>query len=763
MSPTRMRLHISGIVQGIGFRPYVYRLARAFGLTGFVLNNTRGVEIEVEGGKPAVDAFAAELQAKAPPLARIVGIRQESIPARGETDFAIVKSQHDTDKATLISPDISICDDCRNELFDPADRRYRYPFINCTNCGPRYTIIKDLPYDRPLTTMSVFDMCAECRSEYENPADRRFHAQPTACPRCGPQLSLLDENGAPVDTSAPVTALVQRLQAGQIAAIKGIGGYHLAVDAENEDAVKRLRRRKMREAKALAIMIVSVEQARRFCNIDKTEQEVLESPQRPIVLLRKKASPSTLAESVAPGNPWLGVMLPYTPLHYLVLEKSLNALVMTSANLTDEPIAYQNAEAQTRLRNIADCYLTHDRDIYLRADDSVLRVIEQTPNMLRRSRGFVPIPVFLKRKLPPILAVGAELKSAICLSKGNRAFVSQHIGDLKNKETFDYFEQTVGHLSAMLDITPECIAHDLHPDYLSTFYAQQQNVRLCGVQHHHAHAVSCMAEHGIEHTVIAVCYDGTGYGADGAVWGGEVLLADYRKFTRAAHLQYVRLPGGNSAVKEPARMAMSFLHEIYRGDLAACPASLVKQYSAEQMAVLQKMLQSGINAPFTSSCGRLFDAVAALLNVRHQVAYEGQAAIELELLAHAAPPCSATYPAPIEACAEGNIIATPVLLRSIVEDIAAGTPREVIAAQFHNSVADFTAEVCQSTGRSHGINEVVLSGGVFQNFYLLTKTVGLLRARGFKVYYHTIVPPNDGGIALGQLMISQARLGGEEN
>src|ERR1035441_10443536 len=618
----RRQIEVSGIVQGVGFRPYVYRLAIGRHLRGTIRNTSAGVTIEIQGPAETVQDFVEHLPAEVPPLARITGFTVNEVPCVAmqigdnhdpDQDFRIVHSRAGEEVRTLISPDVAICPDCLREMFDPTDRRYRYPFINCTNCGPRFTIIRDIPYDRPSTSMAMFQMCPACLAEYENPLDRRFHAQPNACWECGPRVELWDKSGRRIECRDPIVEAVSGLHAGLVVAVKGLGGFHLAVDATNAAAVALLRQRKRRVEKPFAVMVPDFVTAQEVCEIEDAARTVLQSIQRPIVLLPKK-TPSVIPAEVAPFNRYLGIFLPYTPFHYLLLaEGGFKALVMTSGNLSEEPIAIDNREAVHRLHGLADYFLVHNRDILLRCDDSVVRVAGGVTRQLRRSRGFVPVPVFLKDDQPSVLAVGGELKNAICLTKGKHAFLSQHVGDLENAESYSFFHEAIEHLERILEIRPEIIAYDLHPDYFSTKWAlQQSGVQLVGVQHHHAHIASCMAENHLEGRVIGFALDGTGYGTDGKIWGGEVLIAGYEDFERAAHFEYVPLPGGSAAILEPRRMAISYLFHHFGRDFWGLDVPFTRRLDRGRTETLLRLMQSGINSPLTSSCGRLFDAVAAL-------------------------------------------------------------------------------------------------------------------------------------------------------
>ncbi len=748
----RRRLTVTGVVQGVGFRPFVYGLAQEHGLTGFVGNDSQGVFIEVEGPPQALDAFRRALEEQAPPLAHIEGVAVEAIPAQHDQAFTIVHSQAQPTASTLVSPDVCICDDCLRELFDPQDRRYRYPFINCTNCGPRFTIIRDIPYDRPLTTMADFAMCPACQAEYDDPGDRRFHAQPNACPECGPQVWLESRDGRRIP-GAPIPTAQALLAQGRILAVKGLGGFHLACDATQDGVLARLRERKGRVDKPFAVMARDLAQVRRVAHLSPQEEALLTGRERPILLLAKR-EPSPLSELVAPGNRFLGVMLPYTPLHYLLLtgeeSQAPPILVMTSGNHSDEPIVVGNQEARERLAGLADAFLMHDRPIHARCDDSVVRIFQGVELPVRRSRGYAPFPVKLPWELPPILAVGGELKSTFCLTKGPFAFMSQHIGDMENLETLVAFGQAVAHFQHIFRAEPVALACDLHPGYLSTRWAQEHvgDRPLLQVQHHHAHIAACMAEHGLEgqEPVIGFSFDGTGYGPDRAIWGGEVLVADYRGYRRVAHLAYVPLPGGDAGVKRPYRMALAHLWAAgvdWQEDLppvTACPPP--------ERRILAQQLARGIQAVPTSSMGRLFDAVAALVGVRQRVTYEAQAAMELEALA--APEEEGHY----AFARSGDVFHAGPVIQAIVADLRAGVPVEVIAARFHNGVARLILELAQALRGETGLARVALSGGVFQNVTLLERAVALLRGDGFQVLTHRQVPPNDGGLALGQAVVA---------
>jgi hydrogenase maturation protein HypF len=752
---------ISGIVQGVGFRPYVYQLASRFGLAGYVLNTGQGVDLEVEGTETDIESFFETLLTEPPPLAHIASVTRRDLPPKGHRSFQIMKSRAGEERSTLIPPDVCICADCLSELHNPHDRRFRYPFINCTNCGPRYTIIRDIPYDRPKTTMNAFTMCEACRAEYQDPTNRRFHAQPNACWDCGPTVRLRDGAGNPVSSPDPVSLAIHRLASGQILAIKGLGGFHLAVDASNHRAVTRLRRRKHRQEKPLAVMVKDLDTAKSLVHVNAIETQLLCSPQRPVVLLKKRRS-NGLSPQVAPRNRFLGIMLPYTPLHHLLMEGPYKALVMTSGNISEEPINIRNEEAVTNLNGVADAFLVHDREIHLRTDDSVTRVVGEIPRQIRRSRGYVPRPVFLSEDLAemaPVIAVGAEVKNTICLTKENRAFLSQHIGDMENLETYDFFLQTIDHLKRILEIRPAVLARDLHPDYLSSGYAREQtDLPIIEVQHHHAHIVSCLAEHGLAGPVIGLAMDGAGYGPDGHIWGGEILLADLTSFHRAAYLDYVALPGGDTAAKSPRRMAIAYLEKAYGNGLFDLPIPFLKGLDRQEAAVVVQMIRRGLNTPLTSSCGRLFDAVSSLLNIRHRNSYEGQAAVELE---HAQRGKGVkAYSFGKQKTEDGWVMLTLPIIRSIVEDLSKGISRGAISRRFHNTLVSMFTDMCCTIRMETGIDAVAMSGGTFQNATLLTGLTRSLAQCGFKVYSHALIPTNDGCLALGQAVCGGLLYGG---
>ena len=749
------RLQINGIVQGVGFRPFVYQLAIHYGLTGEVANTATGVSLVLEGPRSRIRHFIDDLPAKKPPLAHIVEVRTAAEALTGFTSFSIGESRSNASRTTLISPDVWVCEDCLEEMRDPGDRRFRYPFINCTHCGPRYTIIDDIPYDRPKTSMRRFTMCPLCQAEYDDPRDRRFHAQPNACPVCGPRLTLCDARGVALEQVDPITAAADRIKAGRIVAVKGLGGFHLVVDATRAGAVERLRRRKHREEKPLALMCADLDRARAIALLGEPEENLLRSIQRPIVVVQKRQW-TPIAESVAPRNRCFGIMLPYTPVHHLLMDAGFAALVMTSANVSQEPIAIDNAEAFARLAGVADDFLVHNRDIYLRSDDSIVRYSAGHMRPIRRSRGYVPAPVFVKHDLPPVLACGAELKNTICLTRGRQAFVSQHIGDLENRATEDFFRLTVDHLKRILDINPILLACDLHPDYRSTRFARAcDGIPWIEVQHHHAHIAACMAENQADGPVIGLAFDGTGLGPDGTIWGGEVLVAEYHGFSRAAHLTTVPMPGGAAAIREPWRMALSHLRDAFGEGLHELNLPLLTAADRHPVAVLLQMMEKRINSPPTSSLGRLFDAVAAITGLRSRAAYEGQAAMELEMIADEAE--SGCYRFAWEG--EGTLrIATAPIVRAVVRDVRKGVAAAVVSARFHNTLILLFQQLCRHLRGTTGINQVALSGGVFQNSRLLTGLTVALEKNGFDLLTHRLVPANDGGISLGQAVVAAAHV-----
>ncbi|WP_046470687.1 carbamoyltransferase HypF [Allosalinactinospora lopnorensis] len=752
----RCRLRVEGIVQGVGFRPFVYALATRYRLTGQVGNDTQGVYVEVQGAPERVAGFRADLVSQAPPLAVVERVKAETIACRSDNGFRIASTDSAGRRRILVPPDTATCDDCLRELFDPADRRFRYPFTNCTNCGPRLTIITGVPYDRRATTMAGFAMCPDCSAEYHDPDDRRFHAQPVCCPECGPRARLMDSDGAEAAGEDPVEEAARLLRTGHIVAVKGLGGYHLAVDAESEAAVRELRARKDREGKPFAVMVSSLEAADELCDVGEEEARVLSGPQRPIVLLRRRSG-SGLANDVAPGDRHLGLMLPYTPLHHLLARAFPRPMTLTSGNISDEPICHTEAGALSRLSGIADYLLTHDRPIHTHADDSVVRVVRGREYPVRRSRGYVPVPLTLPAPTErPVLGCGSELKTTFCLAAGDRAFLSQHIGDLENYETLHAYTTGIERFQRLFGIEPAVVAHDLHPEYLSTKYAvDRTGVEVVGVQHHHAHIAACLADNAETGSVIGVALDGLGYGSDGTLWGGELLVADLTGFERRGHLEPVPLPGGAAAIREPWRMAASYLDAAYEGD-PPDDLPMVHRNAARWESVLA-VARTGVNAPLTSSAGRLFDAVSALAGIRDRSSYEGQAAIELEQSADLGE--TSAYTAAITGTDPLRIHGTD-LVRDVVDDLRDGAAPGTVAARFHNGFVSAIARACFKLSLESGICTVALSGGVFQNVLLLCRLRDELEQAGLRVLTHRNVPANDAGISFGQAAVAAARAGG---
>jgi hydrogenase maturation protein HypF len=748
----RHQIEVRGIVQGVGFRPHVYALANRLGLSGFVQNRRGCVCIEVEGEPAALDRFVSELRTHPPETARVDSIRCLARPLVGEDSFFIRGSETVRAGQASVAPDVAVCKACVKELFDPGNRRFRYPFISCTQCGPRLTIITAAPYDRARTTLRSFPLCSLCRAEYDDPLDRRFHAQTIACVSCGPRLTLLDRDGAALKTDDPINTFAAALKQDRIGAIKGLGGYHLCCDAANPASVELLRLRKGREEKAFALMVADLAAVEQLCCIKAEERTALCSSQAPIVLLQKKASARlAIADAIAPGNPELGVMLPYTPLHHLLLQAvSPAALVMTSGNRSDEPLAYRDEDALQRLEGIADLLLTHDRPIHVRCDDSVLRIVDRQISPIRRARGFAPAPIPLPFSCPrPILAMGGQLKATFALGTGSEAFVSHHLGDLDHLDAYRAFEQDLALYRELLGIEPQVVAHDLHPDYASSRFATACKPPTVAVQHHHAHLASCLAEHGLKEPAIGVILDGAGLGTDGAIWGGEFLVGGYRGFRRAAHLRYVRMPGGETAAREPWRMAVAHLLD------AGCGLeALSMRVPTATLRTVARMIERNINAPRTSSMGRLFDAVAALCGIRMRSSYEGQAAMELQWRAMQS--CDTeVYPWDLSKNGGGCLILdTRPMIREIATDVAGGTSAPEIARRFHLTVVQWIVQICDHIRKDSGLDRVALSGGVFMNTWLSTEVVSQLSQRGFTIFTHREVPANDGGLSLGQLAVA---------
>jgi hydrogenase maturation protein HypF len=751
--PTRKKITITGIVQGVGFRPFVYNRACEYHLSGHVVNTPQGVEIEIEGPAANLESFMHDLKESAPPLAVYRKISATTLAPLGENAFTICHSDSSGVTTALVSPDAAVCKECINELFDPADRRYHYPFLNCTNCGPRYTIIENVPYDRPRTAMRNFKMCARCQAEYDDPANRRFHAQPNACPVCGPQLLLRDCNGESIaEKYAALHEAVKLLGAGKILAVKGLGGFHLAVDATDDAAVLRLRKRKGREEKPLAVMVADVQSIKKICSISNREEQLLASPQSPIVLLRKSRD-CGLSEHVAPDNDYLGVMLPYTPLHHLLMREFGKPLVMTSGNFSEEPICIANEDAFKRLGTIADGFLFHNRDIYTRADDSVLIHLAGQDRFVRRSRGYAPQPIKVKSKGVPILAVGGELKNTVCVVKDDEAFVSQHIGDLVNVEAVSFFTETITHLQKVFAVDPQIIVHDLHPDYLASRWAQEQdNVQKIAVQHHHAHLAACLAENREDGPAIGLIMDGTGYGADGTVWGGEVLLGDGKEFKRYACFEPMPLPGGDAAIRSPWRSAVGYLSETFAG---ALPDLAFLQ--GHDTALVMEQVAKKINCPRTSSCGRLFDVVAAMSGGRQIIRYEAQAAIEF--MQAAGDVLSDEHFHYDFSTNSENLIYMSVhsVIKSVVQALQTGMALPEISRRFHKTLVCLLVDIAKKAREDNGISTVALSGGVYQNHLLFENIIPALEHEKFKVLTHKLLATNDGCIAFGQAIVGRNR------
>ncbi len=751
----RLRVVIRGAVQGVGFRPFIYRLATDLGLTGWVQNSTKGVFIEVEGGREQLERFLLRIERERPPRSFIQSLESSFLEAVGYETFEIRHSDDSGEKSVLILPDIATCADCLQDTFDPNNRRFRYPFTNCTNCGPRFSIIETLPYDRPHTTMKVFPMCRMCQAEYENPMDRRFHAQPNACPECGPHLELWDSAGKIL--ASHDDALLQAayaIQEGKIVAVKGLGGFHLMVDARHEEAVERLRQRKHREEKPLALMYPHLQWVKAHCEVSELEARLLTSPESPIVLLKRRSERAELAPSVAPRNPYLGIMLPYTPLHHLLMAELDFPVVATSGNLSDEPICIDERDALTRLGKIADLFLVHDRPIARHVDDSIVRIVMGRELVLRRARGYAPLPIHLGAAVPLTLAVGAHLKNSIAISLGQDVFISQHVGDLETAEAFGAFCRVIVDCERLYDLKPQSIACDAHPDYLSSKYARQRGLPLTRVQHHYAHVLSCMAENELtKEPVLGVSWDGTGYGLDGTVWGGEFLWATQTSFRRVGHLRTFPLPGGEQAIKEPRRTALGLLYEIF-GDALFSLRELppLEAFSLAERKLLQRMLQQKLNTPRTSSAGRLFDAVASIIGLRQETKFEGQAAMELEFALHGVK-TDEVYDFQIARAQLGDegeaiLLDWEPLVHGVLADMQSHISVSKISAKFHNTLVEMMVVMAKRVGEER----VVLTGGCFQNIYLTERAVERLRGEGFRVYWHQRVPPNDGGIALGQVV-----------
>lgn len=739
----RIKVYIQGVVQGVGFRPFVYRLANELGLKGWVNNSAQGVWIEAEGADQTLRLFLQRLETDKPPHALIQTLRSEFLPANGYQTFEIRHSASEGEKTALILPDLATCPACLQEICNPTNRRYLYPFTNCTLCGPRFTIIQALPYDRPNTTMSHFEMCEDCRAEYENPADRRFHAQPNACPKCGPHLELWNKHGTVLAQQHDALLMAaDAIRNGQIVAVKGVGGFHLMVDARNENAVRRLRQSKHRPSKPLALMFPSLESIKTGCEVSELEEKLLTSSEAPIVLLRRYES-GDLAPAIAPNNRFLGVMLPYSPLHHLLMAALKFPVVATSGNLSDEPICINEHEALDRLSTIADIFLVHNRPIHRHVDDSIVRVMSGREQIVRRARGYAPLPIRMEQPMPVVLAVGAHLKNAVAISSKNQVFISQHIGDLETPQSLNAFQQVIQDFQNLYELQPQAVACDMHPDYLSTQFARATDLPLIPVQHHYAHVLACMAEHGLTGSALGISWDGTGYGLDGTVWGGEFLRITEKSFERVAALRSFALPGGDKAVKEPRRSALGLLYEMY-GDSLFEQESLapLQAFSPNELSILRTMLAKGLHSPRTSSAGRLFDAVASLLNVCQRVSFEGEAAVALEY--HLTAPTDEFY----EFTLAESVVNWQPMIEGILADIQKKQPLSLISAKFHNTLVEMMINITRQTGET----TVVLTGGCFQNKYLSERAVQRLQEEHFCPYWHQRIPPNDGGIALGQLM-----------
>jgi hydrogenase maturation protein HypF len=772
MSKERIFLKIQGIVQGVGFRPFIYNIAKLNNLKGWVNNNSEGVFIDIEGSKEALDNFLNKLRFNPPPLSRIENIFITEKPLCNFDNFQIKESVERKEKITLISPDIATCKACREEILDPNNRRYFYPFTNCTNCGPRYSIIQHIPYDRDKTTMKKFKMCSNCEGEYKNPLNRRFHAQPNGCHNCGPHIYLTDNKGINISISEVIEdkeiastlnstkaeALSnkqiivwtqKKLKEGFIFAIKGLTGFHLVCDGENTSAINLLRKRKHRPHKPFAVMMKDIATVKKYCAINEKETELLCNKRKPILLL-DKLDTYNLPEAIAPSQNTLGVMLPFTPLHELLFSKDITVLIMTSANIHSLPLEYVNETAVKHLGNIADYFLMHDRDIFMPVDDSVSKVVLGRERIIRRARGYAPEPIYFKG-IAPILACGSNMKNTTCISKDDFLFLSPHNGDLENLETFEHYKRNIEHLKNIFAFKPKYIASDMHPHYYSTEYALSCNTEVIQVQHHHAHIVSCMVENKLSNKVIGLSFDGTGYGTDGKIWGSEFLICDYKNFIRAAHLDYINMPGGEKAILEPWRMGVAYLYKsLPKGN------TYISHIYGSKVKMLLKMIDKNINCMETSSMGRFFDAVSSILNICQRVTYEGQASMELEALINGDD--NSSYGYKILTKNEELIIDTIPIINGIVDDIKTGTSKHIISKRFHNTIINFSLDICKRLRGLYNINDTVLSGGVFQNTYIFVGLTKALQREGFKVYSHSIVPTNDGGLALGQIVIANEKI-----
>ena len=748
MDKIRRRFIIEGIVQGVGFRPFIYRLAINNNLNGWVKNSTEGVVVEIEGELKGAKKFQEGLTKHTPPLARVYKIIIKNIPTKNDTIFTIKQSNCDSNSVTIISPDIASCSNCLEEIKDPGDRRFRYPFTNCTDCGPRYSIIEEMPYDRPATTMKSFEMCSECREEYEAPRDRRFHAQPNACPNCGPQLWLTDKSGKKIEVKDPIGQVVNMLSEGKIVALKGLGGFHLACDAKNQAVIENLRIGKRRPDKPLAVMMKNLKVVNKYCYVSSHEEKILKGIKKPILLLKRKNR--RLPDNIAPDNNYLGVMLPYSPFHELLFDDDLELLIMTSANLSGRPIEYTNQGILNRLGAITDNFLLHNRDIKIPVDDSVVRVIFDQEYLIRSARGYAPLVIKFDKKLVESLACGADLKNTIAVAKDNYIFISQHLGDLGNLDSYQNYRKVVNHFKNIYQFNPKITAHDLHPNYISSRFAQTQPGEKTAIQHHHAHIVSCMVDNQINEKVIGLAFDGAGLGNDGKIWGGEFLICNFTDFKRVGHLNYVKMPGGEKAVEEPWRMAVSYLYHTYGNSIELIDELL--NINRENIERIIRLIRKDVNSPKTSSLGRFFAAIASILGLSNTISYQAQAAIRLENIVTNQK--NGYYRYLLEQEGDRYIVNTKTIIKDIVEDISLGTDIEVIAKKFHNTIVNFSVELCELIKKRYKVNKVALSGGVFQNKIILEGIYHRLKKRGFEVYFHNKVPCNDAGISLGQLVSS---------
>ena len=742
------KVEIFGIVQGVGFRPFIYNLALKYLLKGFVQNSSKGVELEIEGEKEKIGSFLKDIKKKAPPLSVITKIVSKDIEFKDYKKFSILLSHKSAYQKTLVSYDIGICEDCLSELFNSDDRRFLYPFINCTNCGPRYTIIEELPYDRKNSSMKKFKMCEKCQKEYDDPTNRRFHAQPNACFKCGPMVFLLDKDGKKIKVKNPIKECANFLKQGHIVAIKGLGGFHLSADATNDEAILNIRKKKNRETKPLALMVADINSLKEFAFVNKEEEKLLTSPHKPIVLVKKKA---TLSKAVSPDNNYIGVMIAYTPLHQILFKYGLKIVVMTSGNKKDEPLAIDNNEALKSLKNIASFFLMHNRDIYTRNDDSIVKTVGRQKIFLRRARGYVPVPIFLNKKYPTTLAYGSDLKNSICFIKNNDAFLSQYLGDMEHPKAFSFLKETILHIQNTLDINPDIIACDKHPNYFTTLDALKQKKKIIQVQHHHSHIVSCMAENNIWGDVIGIAFDGTGFGEDGNMWGGEFLICNEKSFLRKAHFNYVSMIGGDMAAKEPYRMGISLLFNAYGEDFSDINLPFLKAIDKNKIYFFLNMIKKNINTPLTSSVGRFFDGVAAILNLKHINSFEGEAPMLLEMKVKKGVKTFYDY------YLKGKglmVIKTEPIIKGIVDDILNGLSEREISSKLHNTFVKISLDICIKIKKETSLDRVVLSGGVFQNTHLLKLFIREFKKEKFKLFFHSKVPTNDGGLSLGQAVIA---------